>query len=86
MKNWKWLQLFAEGAGDGAGEGAAATGETSAGAADPHMERLLSLGVPKEKIRASHTAALAKAAQATAQQSIRTKSPEHSMPPLPTTR
>ncbi len=68
MNNWKWLQLFADGAGDGAGEGAAATGDTTVGAADPHVERLLSLGVPKEKIRAQHTAALAKAAQAAPQQ------------------
>lgn len=45
---WLNLQLFAgEGAGDGGGEGAA-TGE---GAVDPGQQRLLELGVPKEKIR-----------------------------------
>ena len=45
---WLNLQLFAgEGAGDGGGEGAA-TGES---AVDPGQQRLLELGVPKEKLR-----------------------------------
>ena len=45
---WLNLQLFAgEGAGDGGGEGAA-TGES---AVDPGQQRLLELGVPKDKIR-----------------------------------
>ena len=45
---WLNLQLFAgEGAGDGAGDGAA-TGES---AVDPGQQRLLELGVPKDKIR-----------------------------------
>ena len=50
MENNRWLnlQLFAgEGAGDGGGEGAA-TGDT---AADAGQQRLLELGVPKEKLR-----------------------------------
>ena len=47
-EKWLNLQLFAgEGAGDGGGEGAA-TGES---AVDPGQQRLLELGVPKEKLR-----------------------------------
>ena len=47
-KKWLNLQLFAgEGAGDGGGDGAT-TGES---AVDPGQQRLLELGVPKEKLR-----------------------------------
>lgn len=50
---WKWLQLFADGAGDGAGDGGSG-GNASAtvveGADDGH-QRLLELGVPADKIR-----------------------------------
>ena len=69
MKNDKWLnlQLFAgEGAGDGGGDGAA-TGDT---AADAGQQRLLELGVPKEKLRKNRVyqaPAKAERAQANAQ-------------------
>ena len=47
-KKWLNLQLFAgEGAGDGGSDGAT-TGES---AVDPGQQRLLELGVPKEKLR-----------------------------------
>lgn len=52
MKNWKWLQLFAEGAaggGEGGGEGASAP-VASEGVDDGH-QRLRELGVPENKIR-----------------------------------
>ena len=69
MNNDKWLnlQLFAgEGAGDGGGEGAA-TGGT---AVDAGQQRLLELGVPKEKLRKNRVyqaPAKAESAQANAQ-------------------
>lgn len=52
MLNEKWLdlQLFAgEGAGDGGGGEAAATGENTA--VDAEQQRLLELGVPADKLR-----------------------------------
>lgn len=50
---FKWLQLFAEGGGDGAGEGGAGTdaGVTSEAAApETRADRLAALGVPKDKL------------------------------------
>lgn len=46
---WLNLQLFADGGGDGGGEGAATTGDNNA--ADAGQNRLLELGVPADKIR-----------------------------------
>ena len=79
MNNDKWLnlQLFAgEGAGDGGGDGAA-TGDT---AADAGQQRLLELGVPKEKLR-KNRAYQAPAKAERAQDSAKTETaPEQQSP------
>lgn len=74
MKNQFWLnlQLFAgEGAGDGGGEGAAATGENATVDAE---QRLRDLGVPEDKIRrrANRTAAKPTASTASTARTVST--------------
>lgn len=53
LKNWKWLQLFAEGAAGGGegGSGATASPAVASEGADDGHQRLRELGVPESKIR-----------------------------------
>lgn len=68
IMKWLWLQMFAEGDGGAGSDGGAATAETGVDGGDPGHQRLLELGVPKEKLRkrAYREAAKAEAAKAEA--------------------
>lgn len=59
LTKWRQLQLFAEGAGDGADGGSGSAPETGVEAADPGRQRLLDLGVPASKIRNKTSKAVA---------------------------
>lgn len=74
---WKMLQLFADGGASGAagGDGGAAS-ETGDNSADAGQQRLLELGVPKDKIRktrAKQASTLPEGAYRTQQQMIQPK-------------
>lgn len=74
---WKMLQLFADGGASGAagGDGGAAS-ETGDNSADAGQQRLLELGVPKDKIRktrAKQVSTLPEGAYRTQQQMIQPK-------------
>lgn len=50
-KLWKWLQLFAEGSGEGSGGEAAEQASESGVIADAADQRLREMGVPEDRIR-----------------------------------
>ena len=75
MQNFKWLQLFADGTGDGGASGAtpAAAGQDSGVTSDAAgqseqttADKLEKLGVPKEKLKRAKYAEKAETAQAAA--------------------
>lgn len=51
FNSWKWLQLFAEGGGEGSGGDGAAQASDPGVIADDADQRLRDLGVPEDKIR-----------------------------------
>lgn len=85
--DYKWLQLFADGAADGgAGDGGASSGDTSAAAeqttqSETQADRLARLGVPADKLKkAKYTAPVQKAPESVGQTASAAKADETAPP------